>query len=78
VASAPSPVPEGLTPRLLDLAGTAAYLGVSTWTVRDLETAGTLRRVRVPLPKHGELRKLLLDRLDLDRLIDVWKDATGQ
>jgi hypothetical protein len=45
--------------------------------VRDLEAAGTLRRVRVPLPHQGELRKLLFDRVDLDRLIDAWKDATG-
>lgn len=62
-------------PRLLDLPRTAAYLGVSPWTVRDLEAAGVLRRVRVPLPGGGELRKILFDRLDLDRLIDVWKDA---
>jgi hypothetical protein len=65
------PVP----PRLLDLDGTAAYLGVSPWTVRDLEAAGVLPRVRVPLPNGGELRKLLFDRSDLDRLVEAWKDA---
>lgn len=64
-----APVP----PRLLDLEATAAYLGVSPWTVRDLEAAGTLRRVRVPLPT-GELRKLLFDREDLDHLVTLWKD----
>jgi hypothetical protein len=64
---------EALAPRLLDLAATAAYLGVSPWTVRDLAWAGTLRRVRVPLANHGELRKLLFDRQDLDRLIEIWK-----
>ena len=37
-------------PRLLDLSGTAAYLGVSEWSVRELEWSGVLRRVRVPLP----------------------------
>jgi hypothetical protein len=62
-------------PRLLDLAATAAYLGVSPWTVRDLEAAGSLRRMRIPLPHGGELRKLLFDREDLDRLIAGWKDA---
>ena len=62
-----------IAPRLLDLAGTAAYLSVSDWTVRDLETAGVLKRVRIPLPAGGELRKLLFDRGDLDRLIDAWK-----
>ena len=65
-----APVP----PRLLDLHATAAYLGVSEWTVRDLEAAGVLHRVRVPLPNGGELRKLLFDRAELDRLIEAWKD----
>jgi hypothetical protein len=65
-----------LAPRLLDLPAAAAYLGVSPWTVRDLEAVGTLRRVRIPLPNQGELRKLLFDRLDLDQLIDAWKDCT--
>jgi hypothetical protein len=58
----------------------AAYLGVSLWAIRDLEAAGSLSRVRVPLPPDrrgrrlgGELRKLLYDRADLDRLIDTWK-----
>ncbi len=61
--------------RLFELDAAAVYLGVSPWTVRDLEAAGTLRRVRIPLPNGGELRKLLFDRADLDRLIDTWKDA---
>ncbi|HSF31073.1 MAG TPA: hypothetical protein VLK82_11470 [Candidatus Tectomicrobia bacterium] len=53
----------------------AAYLGMSPWTIRDLEAAGVLPRVRVPLPDGRELRKLLFDKADLDRLIDAWKDA---
>jgi len=61
-------------PRLLDVDTAAAYLGVSNWTIRDLDAAGVLPRVRVPLPSGGELRRLLFDRADLDRLIDVWKD----
>jgi len=61
-------------PRLLDLEATAAYLGVSPWTVRDLEAAGVLQRVRVPLANQGELRKLLFDREDLDNLVSLWKD----
>ena len=63
----------GLCPRLLDLGTTAIYLGVSPWTVRDLEAAGTLKRVRVPMAGSGELRKLLFDRQDLDRLVEAWK-----
>src|SRR3989442_15640052 len=69
-----APDSPSLAPRLLDLRTTAAYLSVSDWTVRDLEAAGVLARVRVPLPRGGELRKLLFDRADLDRLIGVWKD----
>lgn len=63
-----------LVPRLLDLDATARYLGVSGWTVRDLVAVGVLPRVRVPLPHGGELRRLLFDREDLDRLISGWKD----
>lgn len=70
--------PLTIEPRLLDLEAAALYLGVSSWTVRDLEAAGTLRRVRVPLPNGGELRKLLFDRQDLDLLIERWKDGGGR
>jgi len=65
-----------LSARLLDLSDTARYIGVSEWTVRDLVDAGTLRRVRIPLPRGGEIRKLLFDRVDLDALIEEWKEAT--
>ncbi len=63
-----------IEPRLLSLADAALYLGVSAWTVRDLEAAGILPRIRVPLPNNGELRRLLFDREDLDRLIEGWKE----
>jgi hypothetical protein len=69
VASASRP----LESRLLDLARTAQYLGISAWTVRDLEANGTLRRVSIPLAGGRALRKLLFDRADLDRLVDAWK-----
>ena len=64
---------DSLLPRLLDLRAVAAYLGVSSWTVRDLETNGTLRRVSIPSGAGRELRKLLFDRQDLDRLVETWK-----
>src|SRR5262245_4023655 len=57
------PVP----PRLLELDDAAAYLGVSPWTVRALEAAGTLRRVCIPTEGGRDLRKLLYDRDELDR-----------
>ena len=66
-----------VVPRLLDLNATAAYLGVSTWTVRDLEQSGILPRIRIPLPGKGEVRKLLFDKKDLDRLIEAWKERSG-
>ena len=64
----------GVAPRLLDLDTAAAYLSLSTWSLRDLEASGVLRRVRVPVPHGGELRKVLFDREDLDRAIVTWKD----
>ena len=68
------PAPCPVTPRLLDVDGAAAYLGVSAWTIRDLDAGGHLPRVRLPLPGGKELRRLLYDRTDLDRLVDRSKD----
>ena len=65
-----------LAPRLLDLHAAALYLGVSEWTVRDLEAGGMLKRVRLPLPNGGEVRKLLFCKEDLDRLVENSKDGT--
>jgi excisionase family DNA binding protein len=53
--------------RLLTLAEAAAYLGVSPWTVRDLQWKGRLPRVALS-------RKLLFDLVDLDRLIEATKE----
>lgn len=63
-----------IAPRLLDLNSAAQYLGVSTWTIRELSDNGILPRVRIPLPKAGELRKLLFDRQELDELVNRWKE----
>lgn len=77
----PRPEPEGVASpavppaRLLDLPAAARYLTLSTWTLRDLISSGTIRRVRIPLPNGGELRKVLLDREDLDALVSRWKEA---
>ena len=54
--------------RLLSLNDTAAYLGVSPWTVRELQWKGKLPRVRIS-------HRLLFDRGDLDRLIEREKDT---
>jgi hypothetical protein len=62
---------------LLDVRQAAGYLGVSAWTMRDLEAGGIIARVRVPLAHGGELRRLLFDRADLDALVSCWKDGAG-
>jgi len=69
----PEPAVAALWPmraRVLGLKASADYLGVSTWTVRAYLAAGRLRRVRLPGPGGGELERLLLDREDLDRLVE--------
>ncbi len=66
--------PSPLSPRLIDVEGAAAYLGLSPWTLRALVAAGTLTRVRIPM-NGSEIRRILLDREDLDRLISRWKDG---
>jgi hypothetical protein len=63
----------GLCPRLLDLGSSAAYLGVSPWTMRDLKGAETLKRVPVPVANVGDLLKLLFERKDLDRPVSLSK-----
>jgi len=67
-------------PRLLRLQGAAAYLDVSYWTVRDLVARGDIPAVRLPSPgaRDGRaLRRVLLDRRDLDRLIENNKDRSA-
>ncbi len=68
------PVP----PRLLNLLNAARYLDVSIWSLREWVALGIVPRIRVPLPntekrRGGEMRKVLLDRADLDKLVESWK-----
>jgi len=60
--------------RLLSVEAAAAYLGVSTWTVRDLLHAGTIARVRLGLGSTRDLRRILVDRLELDALVEASKE----
>jgi excisionase family DNA binding protein len=66
---------QSTTQRLLTVREAAAYLGVSRWSLREIEWAGKLKRVRIPLSGDGGLRRVLYDRADLDRLIKSWKEA---
>jgi excisionase family DNA binding protein len=61
-------------PRLLGIDQAAAYLGLSTWTLRDMVTGGELRPVRL-LAAGREVRRLLFDRVDLDRMIATSQQA---
>ena len=62
--------------RLLDVAMTAAYLSLKDDdTVRELDASGVLTPARVLIPGAGgrPLRKVLFDRLELDRLVAGWR-----
>ncbi|MGE3507458.1 MAG: hypothetical protein AB7N65_01065 [Vicinamibacterales bacterium] len=55
--------------RLLDLKAAEVYSGISAWTLRDLIASGDLPAVRPP-----RLRRIWIDRADLDRAIADWKE----
>lgn len=55
--------------RLLDLKAAEAYSGISAWTLRDLIASGDLPAVRPP-----RLRRVWIDRADLDKAIGEWKE----
>lgn len=66
-----------LLPRLLTVPGAAAYLSLSEDVVLELMAAGTLARITVPAPvtakrRGGAIRRVLLDRHQLDALVDAW------
>jgi hypothetical protein len=69
-----------IAPRLLSLKQAAEYLGCSYWTARDYVLAGLVPVVNLPplRPREGDraktsLRRVLVDREDLDRFIEALK-----
>jgi excisionase family DNA binding protein len=58
--------------RLLSLKEAEEYSGISIWTLRDLIATGDLPAVRPP-----GLRRVWVDRKDLDRAIERWKERVG-
>jgi hypothetical protein len=65
--------------RLLDVAMAASYLGdLGEDTVRELDARGVLTPARVKIPGRGgqPIRKVLFDRLELDRLVSGWRTPT--
>lgn len=74
------PSRDGITPRLLNVRQAAQYLGCSFWTARDYILQGLIRVVELPplRPREGKrprttLRRVLIDRADLDVFIDAHK-----
>ena len=58
--------------RLLDLKQAETYSGISAWTLRDLIASGDLPAVRPP-----RLRRVWIDRVDLDKAIAEWKERSS-
>jgi excisionase family DNA binding protein len=50
----------------------AAEIGISEWTLRDLIASGALPVIRPP-----ETRRVFIDRRDLDRALEAWKDRSA-
>jgi hypothetical protein len=78
LAKAPRPLAHesSVLPRLLGVEAAAAYLSVSTWTLRDMVTGKEL--VPVQLIAAGRpVRRLLFDRADLDRLVEGARPASA-
>lgn len=65
----------GISPRLLDVKSAAAYLSLSTWSIRDLIESGKIPVVRIPHPwKEGKhMDRVLIDVRELDAFIDSLK-----
>ncbi len=74
-ASSTGGVP-AIAPRLLTPGGAAIYLGVSAWTIRELEARGMIRRTHLDLGKGEELRRVLYDVRDLDRYIEACRRSS--
>jgi hypothetical protein len=68
---------EAIRPRLLSMRQAAEYLGCSFWTARDYILQGLIPVIEMPplRPREGErprktLRRILVDRADLDAFIE--------
>jgi predicted DNA-binding transcriptional regulator AlpA len=70
-------------PRLLSVEQAAQYLGISFWTVREFINDKSIKAVPLPRPETlrqrerrtlgDTVRRLLIDRHDLDALVETWK-----
>jgi hypothetical protein len=76
---------ERVKPRLLNMRQAAEYLGCSFWTARDYILQGLIPVVNLPplRPREGDcqrktLRRVLVDRADLDAFIESRKRRDGR
>ena len=76
---------ESVKPRLLNMRQAAAYLGCSFWTARDYILQGLIPVVDLPPLRAREgdrqrktLRRVLVDRADLDAFIESRKRRDGR
>ena len=75
---------ERIMPRLLNMRQAAEYLGCSFWTARDYILQGLIPVVDMPPLRAREgdrqrktLRRVLVDRADLDAFIELRKRRDG-
>jgi excisionase family DNA binding protein len=61
--------------RLMGANEAAKYLGISYWTLRDLVWSNALPMVRLPNKSGGTCRRILIDKCDLDLLIEKSKES---
>lgn len=80
--TSPGEHPETFKPRLLNMRQAAAYLGCSFWTARDYILQGLIPAVDMPPLRAREgdrqrrtLRRVLVDRADLDAFVESRKRA---
>ena len=53
----------------------AKYLNLGYWTLREIVWSGALPMVRLPNKSGGLCRRILIDRQDLDSLIEKSKES---
>ena len=63
----------GHSPQLIDTKTAAALLGISVWTVRRLIDSGALPTVKIPATQGRDVRRILIDRTDIERVVQTWK-----
>jgi predicted DNA binding CopG/RHH family protein len=75
---------ELIVPRLLNMRQAAKYLGCSFWTVRDYVLQGLIPvvdlpplRARTGARQRETLRRVVIDRADLDKFVDMRKSRSS-